>query len=166
MNSTPSDESEEPPQSPALPSTGCLAGIDFGTVRVGVALCDATQSIASPLETYNRRSESKDAEYFKRLVADYSVVGFVIGLPLHMSGDESQKSEEARAFGAWLAALTELPIAWVDERYSTRFANDLLRESNLTAKKRKARLDKIAAQAILSTFLESGQSGIDPGPLD
>lgn len=152
-------------QSPKLPNEGCLAGIDFGTVRVGVAICDATQSIASPLETYNRRTESKDAEYFKRLVADYRVVGFVLGLPLHMSGDESQKSQEARAFGAWLVGLTDLPIGWVDERYSTRFANDLLKDSNLSPKKRKAKLDKVAAHAILSAYLESG-SDTDAAPIE
>lgn len=142
----------------SLPKSGRLAGIDFGTVRVGISICDPHQSIASPLETYQRRSEAQDGEFFTKLVAEYSVVGFVVGLPLHMSGDESQKSQEARTFGNWLTALTGLSIAWVDERYSTRFAKDMLEGSQLSAKKRKARLDKLAAQAILTAYLENPEA--------
>ena len=148
-------KSAEQPRDNELPATGRLAGIDFGTVRVGVAICDESQSIASPLENYNRRTDAKDAIYFKRLVEEHAIVGFVVGLPLHMSGDESQKSLEARAFGRWLADLTLRPVAWVDERYSTRFARDLLRTANLSPKKQKERLDKIAAQTILMSYLEN-----------
>lgn len=153
----------------SLPTSGRLVGIDFGTVRIGIAVSDAQQSLASPLETYARRNEKLDAEYFIKLVADESVVGFVIGLPVHMSGDESEKSKEAREFGTWLAAQTGVPIDWIDERYTTSFARATLSQSGLSGKKRKAMLDKIAAQAILSTFLESDRSaqfGKDPSSLD
>ena len=123
---------------------------------------DAGQTLASPLETYARRNEKLDAQYFAKLVADEGIVGFVIGLPVHMSGDESEKSAEAREFGNWLTEQTGVPADWIDERYTTAFARDVLSQSGLSGKKRKAMLDKIAAQAILSTYLESDRSGNDP----
>ena len=143
-----------------LPESGRLAGIDFGTVRIGVAISDPSQTIASPLEVYTRRSIDLDAAYFKKIVSDEELVGFVVGLPVHMSGEASQKSREAVAFGRWLEELTEIPVAWVDERYSTAMAREVLNQSNLSGKKRKAQLDKLAAQILLSAYLENrGNSG-------
>ena len=138
-----------------LPTSGRLAGIDFGTVRIGVAISDPGQTIASPFENYLRRSESKDADYFKRLARDEQIVGFVVGLPVHMSGDESQKSVEAKKFGAWLGHITGLPVGWIDERFTTVMAREILSQSNLTGKKKKAQLDKLAAQILLTAYLES-----------
>ncbi len=149
-----------------FPKRGRLIGIDFGTVRVGVAICDENQSISSPLETYQRRNEKLDGQYFVKLVADSAVVGFVVGLPLHMSGDESAKSIEAREFGQWLSKTTRVPVRWVDERYSTAFAREMLRESKLSAKKKKSRVDKLAAQAILMAYLESKKKGAADKALD
>lgn len=143
------------PEKTLLPTRGRLAGIDFGTVRIGIAVCDQEQIIASPLETYRCRSPRQDADYFKELVRRENLCGFVLGLPVHMSGDESQKSQEARRFGAWLAEQTELPVDWMDERYTTALAREFLSQSGLSGKARKARLDKIAAQIILSAYLES-----------
>lgn len=157
------DESDGKREPMLVPKTGRLLGIDFGTVRVGVAICDQEQNIASPHETYNRRNERLDEQYFVALVEETGAVGFVVGLPLHMSGDESEKSQEARALGNWLHSITGIPVDWIDERYSTAFARQMLATSNLTAKKRKARLDKIAAQAILAAYLESDRS--KPGNL-
>ena len=152
------------PSENALPAIGRLAGIDFGTVRIGIAVSDHDQIIASPLETYQCRSPEHDSAFFKQLVIRESLCGFVLGLPVHMSGDESQKSEQARVFGAWLSKQTDLPIAWMDERYTTARAREFLSKSGLSGKARKARLDKIAAQVILSTYLDSrfGENRIEP----
>ena len=139
-----------------LPAEGRLAGIDFGTVRIGIAISDPGQTIASPLETYNRRTIQLDAKYFQRLVREEQIVGFVVGLPVHMSGDASQKSREAVVFGKWLGANTDLPVDWIDERYTTSMAREMLSHSNLSGKKRKAQLDKLAAQILLAAYLESG----------
>ncbi|MCH2182892.1 MAG: Holliday junction resolvase RuvX [Mariniblastus sp.] len=158
-------ESRRPPET-VLPSRGRLAGIDFGTVRIGVAVSDPDQIIASPLETYHCRTPEQDAVFFQELVVREEICGFVVGLPVHMSGDESQKSEEARAFGAWLGAQTGLPVDWMDERYTTAFARESLANSGLRGKSRKARLDKIAAQLILATYLESRPGGNRVGAID
>ena len=150
----------------SLPVEGRLAGIDFGTRRVGIAVCDASQQLASPLDVYQRRNEPEDAAFFQQLVSDQTLVGMVVGLPVHISGEESQKSQQARLFGSWLSQLTGLPVAYHDERYSTAQAEEVLGAASLTSKQRKQRIDKVAAQFILSAFLESTRSTGDPGSLD
>ncbi len=148
----------------SLPREGRLAGVDFGTVRVGIAISDARQSLASPLDNYARGSQDRDASHFQRLVREEAIVGFVVGLPVHMSGDESQKSQEAREFGAWLAAVTGLPVDFYDERLSSAIADDFLDIGQLTKKQRQRRRDMLAAQVILANYLESDlrSSAIDP----
>jgi putative Holliday junction resolvase len=149
-----------------LPDEGRLAGIDFGTRRIGIAICDANQLMASPYDVCQRGSTSEDAAFFKKLVDEESLVGLVVGLPVYGSGDESQKSLEAREFGQWLGQLTGLPVAFHDERYSTAQAEELLGEASLSRKQRKKRVDKVAAQLILSAYLESARSTGTPGSLD
>ena len=75
-----------------------------------------------------------------------------------MSGDTSEKSREAVAFGRWLRDVTGLPVAWVDERLTTSRAHELLSESGLRGRARKSRLDKIAAQILLTIYLENGST--------
>ncbi len=149
-----------------FPATGRLAGIDFGTVRIGVAVSDPGRTLASPYENYARRDLAADARYFQRLVTEEMIVGFVIGLPVHTTGQESQKSREARQFAQWLSEVTQRPTCFYDERYTTREATLLLEEAQLTKKKRKQRLDMLAAQLLLAAFLESSQQGAQPGALD
>ncbi len=149
-----------------FPATGRLAGVDYGTVRIGVAISDPGRTIASPFENYTRRGEARDAQFFRQLVRDEDVVGFVIGLPVHTSGAESQKSQEVRTFAAWLARVTDRPTRFYDERFTTREATYLLGDAQLTEKKRKRRLDMVAAQLLLAAFLESDQQGTPPTALD
>ena len=138
-----------------FPAQGRLAGVDFGTVRIGLAVTDPDRRLASPYEIYHRRSPAADAEYFRRLVREERITGFVVGLPVHASGEESQKSSEARTFGDWLRNETERPVRFYDERYTSVMAEQSLLDANLTRKRRKARLDKVAAQLILAGYLES-----------
>ena len=122
--------------------------------------------IASPHETYQRQNREVDARYFKRLATDEALVRFVVGLPVHLSGEESQKSYEAREFGKWLTEITGLPVDFFDERYSSAQAEEMLQAANLTKKRRKARLDALAAQIMLSAYLESGGKSVDdPGSI-
>ena len=147
--------------------TGRVAGIDFGTVRLGIAVSDAGRSIASPLENYTRRSPDEDARHFRRMAEEEEVVLFVVGLPVHLDGRESRKSVEARQFGQWLAAATGLPVEFHDERFSTVQADQILLLADLTAKRRKKRRDMLAAQIMLAAYLDSRSHGSqDPGPLD
>jgi len=142
-----------------FPTSGRIAGIDYGVVRIGVAVTDPSQSIASPHHNYTRRTEALDAQYFARLTSEERIAGFVVGLPVHLSGYESSKSQEARAFGLWLAKVTGRPVLFHDERYSSTLAAEALGQAGLTKKRRKERLDKLAAQMILTSYLEAKAAG-------
>lgn len=144
-----------------------IAGIDYGTVRIGIATAELEIGIAGPYENYNRRNEKLDAEYFTQLAKQERIAKFVIGLPVHLSGNESQKSQEARQFGAWLEKLTGVPVEYFDERYTSSEAEAILGDAQLTKKQRRARLDQLAAQIMLTAYLEAGATGQDrPGGLD
>lgn len=123
-------------------------------MRIGLAITDADQSISSPYENYPRRNTEQDARFFQQFVSEERVVGMVVGLPVHTSGKESEKSAEARRFGAWLAEVTGLPVCFYDERYSSVAAERILAIGGLTLKQRKKRRDMLAAQIILASFLE------------
>jgi putative Holliday junction resolvase len=140
-------------------SPGRIAGIDYGTVRVGVAVSDAGRTLASPLGTYVRGGESADAEYFRKLVEREEIRLFVVGLPIHLSGEESEKSREARRFGEWLGKVSGIDVEFFDERFSSRQADEFLHEGGLTRKRRNKRRDMIAAQVMLAAYLESGHQG-------
>ena len=139
-----------------IPARGALLGIDYGTVRVGLAVCDPDRIIASPLETYTRRSDELDAAHFQNVCAGHRVVGLVVGLPLHAGGEESDSSRAAREYGAWLAAVTGLPFVFWDERFTTWLAEGALLGAKLTHKKRREKRDRVAAQMILKGYLDAG----------
>ena len=147
-----SDTGETPAED--VPREGRLLGLDYGTKRVGIALSTPEQNIASPLENYTRFSPDADAAFLREIVEEYRAVGLVVGLPVHMSGDEGEKAKEAREFGKWAAAATDLPVTWWDERYTTLIAEEMMISAGLSSKKRKQRLDKLAAQIMLQAFLD------------
>lgn len=151
---------------PPFPTEGRLLGIDYGSKRLGVAVSDAEQRIAGPLENYTRSADAADAEYLKRVVTDYQVAGLVVGLPVHMSGEEGEKAREARRFGEWAARVTELPVRFWDERHTSAQAEEHLREAKLTKKQRQARRDKLAAHIILQSFLDTPDRDQPPVPWD
>lgn len=139
----------------AIPA-GRVAAIDYGRRRMGIAICDAERIIASPLPMREPGADAAaEAAFFRRLVAQEGIVGFVVGLPLHTDGTESTMSQEARRFGAWLAGVTGLPVAWQDERYTSSEAAGRLAGLGLSRGKKKARSDSIAAQIILAGWMES-----------
>jgi putative holliday junction resolvase len=139
-----------------MTAKGRLLGVDYGTVRVGLAVSDPDRIIASPLATYTRRDPEADATYFREIVRSESIVGLVVGLPVHLSGREGQKATEARTFGKWLADVTELPLVYYDERFTTVQAESALWEAGLTHKRRKDRRDRVAAQMLLQAYLNAG----------
>ncbi|MCC7473896.1 MAG: Holliday junction resolvase RuvX [Pirellulales bacterium] len=144
-----------------------IAGIDYGTVRIGIALADTEVGIAGPFENYTRRSPALDAEYFRTLANEERIGRFVVGLPVHLHGGESQKSAEARAFGDWLSKTTGVPVEYFDERFTSAEADRLLGEAKLTKKQRQARRDQLAAQIMLTAYLEAGATNQDsPGAID
>ncbi len=138
-----------------FPTNGRLLGVDYGTKRVGLAVSSPDQKFAGPLENYNRRTEPLDAKHFLQVVSENRIKALIVGLPVHLSGDEGQKAQESRVFGEWLADLTGLPLRFWDERFTSARAEEALLEAGLSKKKRKARMDKLAAQFMLQAYLDA-----------
>lgn len=139
----------------SLPEEGRLLGIDYGTVRMGLAMCDESQRWVTPLDTYNRSTERRDERFLSELIVRERIRGIVLGLPIHSDGRESQKSHEVRNFHLWLARFTDVPCVFQDERFTTAEAKRLLKEAGLNHLQRKKRIDRLAAHLILEHFLES-----------
>ena len=150
----------------SLPA-GRLAGVDYGRRRIGVAICDAERIICSPLCVHQTSGDrDADAAFFRRLVAEESIAGFVVGLPVHADGTASEMSAEVERFGGWLGRTTGVPVAFHDERYSSREAAGLLAGVGLSRGRKKARADAVAAQVVLQSWLDSHSRGERPGTLD
>ena len=115
-----------------MPPRGRLIAVDVGGVRVGLALCDADRTIVSPLETLYRKNVEIEGQFFRRVVRDEQPVGFVVGLPIHMSGQESTQSAKCRKYGDWLKSVTGLPVAYWDERCTSAAAESMLWEAGLS----------------------------------
>jgi putative holliday junction resolvase len=139
-----------------------LLGVDYGHVRIGLAVSDTDRRIASPLATYRRRDSERDALYFHELIAQEEIAQIVVGLPLHLDGREGLKAREARAYGKWLSEETGLEVIFWDERFSTVEAESALWDAGLTHKRRKARRDRVAAQMFLQAYLDAGCPGEQP----
>jgi putative Holliday junction resolvase len=152
-------------QTPGVPTR--VLGIDYGHVRIGLAVSDPNAKIASPLATHSRRSRRQDAHYFRELLEREQIGQIVLGLPVRLDGSEGEKAMEVRHFGKWLREVTRLPLVYWDERFSTVEAEGHLRSARLTHKRRKARRDQVAAQVFLQSYLDAGCPGEQPlRPLD
>ncbi len=146
---------------------GRILAIDYGTVRLGLAVSDPLRRIASPYANYTRRDPQQDARYLRRVIEQERVVRCVVGLPVHLSGQESAKSQEAREFGQWLTEQTGIEVDFFDERFTSAEAERYLQAGGLTHRRRKARRDMLAAQILLSAYLEAGSPrDASPGGLD
>lgn len=139
----------------SLPGTGVLIGVDHGSKRIGLAVSDSRQTLAMPLSTLAAKSPAHNAQKLRRICGEYGAVGWVVGLPLHLSGDESDQSRKVRAFGAWLAETTLRPVGYWDERLSSHAAESVLWSLGESPQARSGRIDGIAAQVILEAYLRS-----------
>lgn len=146
---------------------GRLIGLDVGGKRIGVALSDPLMLTAQGLETYVRRSEDEDIRYFEDLMAKNDVDRIVCGLPKHMNGSIGQQAELTKEFADKLAVAAGLPVTYFDERLSTAAALRTLREAEVSPKKRKKVVDKLAAVHILQGYMDmqshAAAGGAAPG---
>jgi putative Holliday junction resolvase len=131
-----------------------LLGLDVGTKTIGLALSDVTRRIATPLETIRRVKFSEDAARLLAIAREQHVGGLVVGLPVNLDGSEGPRAQSTRAFARNLAPLTELPMAFWDERLSTAAAERALLEADTSRKRRAELIDKMAAAYILQGALD------------
>lgn len=138
----------------ALPATGPLAGLDLGEKTIGVAISDLRRVVATPLETVRRKKFTADAARLLDIAKARGLAGFVLGLPLNMNGTEGPRCQSTRAFARNLAALSDLPIGFWDERLSTVAAERALLDFDTSRGKRAQVIDHVAAGFILQGFLD------------
>lgn len=129
--------------------------LDYGDIRIGIAMSDLLQTIASPYDTYTRVNLEADLNYFKNLVKAQDVELIVIGLPYNMDGTCGERIEVTKEFGNLLSETLGLEVKYVDERLSSVEAEDILAQAKVPAIKRKGLIDKIAAGIILQSYLNS-----------
>ena len=134
--------------------TARLAGLDFGTKTIGVALSDTGQAIASGLETIKRTKFKNDAARLLEIADEHDIAAFIIGLPLNMDGTQGPRVQSTKAFARNLAQLTDIPLIFWDERLSTQAAERTLLEADSSRKRRKEVIDKMAATYILQGALD------------
>ena len=132
-----------------------LVGLDIGEKTIGVAVSDLSWTIASPAGLIRRRKFTADAANLLALCDSRTAHALIIGLPVNMNGEEGPRCQSVRAFARHLLRLRDLPIAFWDERLSTRAANNvLIREADISRSRRAALVDKLAATWILQGALD------------
>lgn len=138
----------------ALPAGGRLAGLDAGTKTIGVALCDAGWTIASPAETIRRARFAADRALLEAIVARQRVRGLVIGLPLNLDGSDSPRTQATRALARNLQPLGLPTLLW-DERWSTAAVTRTLIAADASRARRAELVDKVAAAYILQGAIDA-----------
>lgn len=138
----------------ALPDGGRLMGMDVGTKTIGLALCDAGWTIATPAELMKRGKFSADLERLRSLAAAQGVKGLVVGLPLNLDGSDSPRTQSVRAFARNLEPLG-LPILLWDERWSTQAVTRTLLDADTSRARRAELVDKMAAAYILQGAIDA-----------
>jgi putative Holliday junction resolvase len=138
----------------ALPANRAICGLDLGTVTIGFAVSDLRRMVATPVTVIRRTKFTEDAARLLALLAERQIAGIVLGLPLNMDGSEGPRAQSTRAFARNLVKLTELPIAYWDERLSTVAAERALLEADTSRKRRSEVIDQVAAGYILQGALD------------
>jgi len=138
----------------ALPDRGRLLGLDVGTKTLGLAVCDADWTIASPAELIIRSKFSADRDRLSAFASSQQVKGIVIGLPLNLDGTDSPRTQSVRAFARNLNDLA-LPMFLWDERWSTQAVTRTLIDADASRARRGALVDKMAAAYILQGAIDA-----------
>ena len=144
----------------ALPAGGALLGLDLGTQTIGTAFCDAGWRFASPGKTLKRGKFGADRQALAALIAERSVKGVVIGLPINMDGSEGPRSQSSRAYARNVADALGLPVLLWDERWSTASAESALIAQDMSRTKRADRIDAAAAAVILQAAIDALAGGM------
>lgn len=138
-----------------LPERGVVLGFDFGLKRTGVAVGDFDVGIAHPVTTIDTADRGERMDRIARLVEEWRPVLFVVGMPAHGDGAEHELAPSVRKFGGQLHGRFGLPVRYVDETLTSNAAERSLADAGVHGARRKAALDRVAAQEILQAFLES-----------
>ena len=131
-----------------------IVGFDIGQKRIGIALSDLLGLTAQGVETYHRKNLEADYQYLVQFIKENDVGSMVVGLPKNMNNSLGFKAEEIQNFIAGLTQRVDIPVFWVDERLTKVSAERMLVDADISRKKRKNVVDKIAAVLILQLHLD------------
>ena len=137
--------------------SGRILALDVGDRRIGIALSDTTQLIATPHSVYTRVGWGPDVKHIQKLYNDSEAVLVVCGLPRNMDGSVGFQAEKVQSFAEQLIK-AGLPVVFQDERLSTVSAHQALIEGGMRRDDRKGTVDKVAAAVILQTYLDAQKS--------
>ncbi len=137
-----------------VPEMTPLMGLDLGTKTIGIAICDAFRTIATPRETIRRKKFGLDAARLEQLIDGNRITGLVLGLPRNMDGSEGPRCQATRAFARNFTQRREIPVLFWDERLSTVAAERALIEADTSRAKRAMVIDHVAAGYILQGALD------------
>ena len=131
-----------------------IMGIDYGEVRIGIALSDPLQIISRPYKVLTNSDDSLFVE-LNEIIKLENVGKIILGLPLNLEGKDSQKTLEVRKFAEELEKKVPVPVEFIDERYTTVEANEALKNMGKDPRESRKVIDKIAASLILRSYLEN-----------
>jgi putative Holliday junction resolvase len=132
-----------------------VLALDVGDKRIGVAISDPSQMLARSLRVIQRASRQEDLAAVARLVEEYEVEKVMVGYPRSLDGTVGEQAEKVERYAAGLAEALTVPVLLWDERFSTVTAETLMREAGLRGKKKRERIDAVAAAVILQDYLDS-----------
>lgn len=132
-----------------------LMGLDVGTKTIGLALSDITWTIATPLQTLERKKFQQDVQVLEALINKHQVSGLILGFPKNMDGSEGPRCQSIKQFSHNLLTKLNIPIGLWDERLSTVAVTRALLEADMSRKRRQEVVDKMAASYILQGVLDS-----------
>ncbi len=138
-----------------LPAHSRLLCLDVGGKTIGLALSDGMRSIASPLETIDRKKFTKDMEHLQGVIQKHAIGGLVIGYPVNMDGSHGPRTQSVRTFVSTMSKHITLPMLLWDERMTTMAVERVMLEADLSRARRAQLVDKLAASYMLQGFLDS-----------
>ena len=137
-----------------LSSGSRLLGIDLGTKRIGIAISDYNQKVATPLQTLEKSKQGKLIDALESIIAEYEIRGIIIGNPINMNGTYGKSSQSAKDVAINISNKIDIPVSLWDERLSTVGAFNLSSELDINVSKREKDIDKFAAAFILQGALD------------
>lgn len=141
---------------------GRILALDVGSKTIGLAVSDALGITAQGLETIRRRTKRYDLAALHSVIRRYGVTGLVVGLPLRLSGKLGPQAEKVSAFAEELREKFKIPVYLWDERLTSAQANRILKESEISIRKRAGAVDQLAAVLILQSYMENRLSTSTP----
>ncbi|MFA6355961.1 MAG: Holliday junction resolvase RuvX [Candidatus Omnitrophota bacterium] len=131
-----------------------VLGLDFGEKRIGVAVSDPLGIIAQGVTVIERKTIEEDLKAINAIISEYGAESIVVGMPINMDGTKGKSADKVTEFVEVLKASAGIPVATYDERLSTKESEKFLISSDVSRRKRKNVIDKVAAQLILESYLE------------